>query len=471
MRGLAARFATGLLVLGAASRAEAGGLYFSDRGVRAMGRGGAFVAGADDLGAIGYNPAGLADARTAILVDFAWLRLDNRYTRELRITDDDGVAQNVRSPTVAGVSPVLPIPTLAGSLALSPRWTMAAAFYAPYVGLATYPVTLEDGSPSPARYTLGSFDGSAVGMVGVWTAYKIHEVLRVGVGVGALAGIFQSTVTFSASPQDRLLGAPEQPEYDAQSRLRAGPIFAPTADAGILVVPDEHLRLGLSAQLPTVVDTPARLDVRLPTSAAFDGAKVSGDRARVHFVLPAVIRAGVEVRPTPSLRLEATYVRELWSAHDNLDVNAQGMTIDNLVGAPGRVAIPPIRIPRSFVDSSSYRLGGEFRFTLGGVDLAARGGVAHETSAVPGPYLSLSSFDLTKTALTLGGSLFVGAEGRLRLDAVYGHVFTPETYVDPREARISRINPLKGNAPPEAVNGGSYRAAADLMGLGLAYRF
>jgi len=52
-----------------ASRAEAGGLFFSDRGVRPMGRGGAFVAGADDLGAIYYNPAGILEAGNQVLVD------------------------------------------------------------------------------------------------------------------------------------------------------------------------------------------------------------------------------------------------------------------------------------------------------------------------------------------------------------------------------------------------------------------
>ncbi len=42
--------------------AHAAGLYFSERGVRPLARGGAFTAGADDLGAIWYNPAGVYDA-------------------------------------------------------------------------------------------------------------------------------------------------------------------------------------------------------------------------------------------------------------------------------------------------------------------------------------------------------------------------------------------------------------------------
>src|SRR5438105_2564652 len=69
----------------APAQADAAGLYFSDRGVRPMGRGGAFVAGADDLGAVWYNPAGIADAGSAALVDFSWLRFSVDYTRELLV--------------------------------------------------------------------------------------------------------------------------------------------------------------------------------------------------------------------------------------------------------------------------------------------------------------------------------------------------------------------------------------------------
>ena len=52
-----------------AQDARAAGLYFTDRGVRPLGRGGAFVAGADDFNATWYNPAGLADAGTSFLLD------------------------------------------------------------------------------------------------------------------------------------------------------------------------------------------------------------------------------------------------------------------------------------------------------------------------------------------------------------------------------------------------------------------
>ena len=82
--------AAGAILL-SVSTAHAGGLYLSDRGVRPLGRGGAFVAGADDLGAIWYNPAGLADAGTSILVDFSWINFSAEWTRPTHSCSDGTV--------------------------------------------------------------------------------------------------------------------------------------------------------------------------------------------------------------------------------------------------------------------------------------------------------------------------------------------------------------------------------------------
>ena len=176
---LAAASALGMM----AKDARAAGLYFSDRGVRPMGRAGAYVAGADDLGAIWYNPAGLADAGTSVLVDFGWLHFSDTYSRQLQIADAQGTYHTVTAPTVNGAAPILPVPTIAGSLALDRehRFTLAAGFLAPQVALASYPNTVA-GLPSPSRYSLGSYDGSALGILGTWIAWKPLEWLRVGAG-------------------------------------------------------------------------------------------------------------------------------------------------------------------------------------------------------------------------------------------------------------------------------------------------
>src|SRR5690349_25107437 len=113
VRGLAV--VVGALGLGLGDDAYAGSLYFSDRGVRPMGRGGAFVAGADDLGAVWYNPAGIADAGSSFLADFTWVHFGVEYTRELVVLDADNNYQRFNSPTVRGTSPILPLPTIAAS--------------------------------------------------------------------------------------------------------------------------------------------------------------------------------------------------------------------------------------------------------------------------------------------------------------------------------------------------------------------
>ncbi len=451
-----------------ASRAS--GLYFSDRGVRPMGRAGAFVAGADDLGAIWYNPAGLSEAGTSILVDAAWLHFSVDYTRRLRVLDADGTFRTVQSPEVSGSSPVLPIPTLAASYNFGKKkeWTVAGGVHAPYVALATYPDTV-GGQPSPARYALGSFDGSALAVPGAYIAWHPTPMLRVGLGLEALVGVFQSEVTFSASPQDRLLGAPEQPEFDAKSRMRVGPIFAPTASGGVIFEPERHVRLGASLQLPMLVDAPATIDVRLPTDVAFDGARVNGRDAHVRFELPMVARVGIEVRPVEKLRVELAYVREFWTTHHAIDAVPEGVTIDGVSGLPARVRLPNISYPRSYDNANSFRLGGEYSFKIAGYVWDARAGASYETSAVPPAYLSLQSLDFDKVTLSFGPSVHVGTHWRF--DAVYAHIFAKSVTVDPTEAQIPRINPLKGNAPLEATNGGTYSATADLLGVGLEYRF
>ena len=57
------------------------------------------------------------------------------------------------------------------------------------------------------------------------------------------------------------------------------------------------------------------------------------------------------------------------------------------------------------------------------------------------------------------------------MDALYAHLFCSTVYVSPAVAQIPHINPINGNAPLAAVNGGTYTAEADLIGLGANYVF
>ncbi|MFO0741763.1 MAG: outer membrane protein transport protein [Labilithrix sp.] len=465
--------AVGLSIAGTVSTASATGMYTSERGVRPLGRGGAFVAGADDLGAITYNPAGLADAKSALLLDLAWVNVSTEFTRRAIVTDAAGNPTTATSPTAKGETPFLPIPTIAGSYSPHEMFTFALGVYAPYASLSKYPTTVA-GQPAGSRYSLVSLEGSVLAVVGAYVAFKPIEQIRIGVGFEALVGKLESDLIFSASPQDRLLAAPESPEYDAKAKLSTSTIFAPSAHFGVTAVPHEKVRIGAAAHLPYKIDVPAELKVTLPRATAFDSATQTGTGTRVKTDLPATLRVGVEVRPIDTLRIEAAYVRELWNVHKELAIQPTTLSFSNITGFPSPFNVPPVSIPRNFQASNSFRLGGELTVLkpnddrVLGVDV--RAGVNYETSAVPDDYQSPLTTDLDHVTLGLGGS--ISPMKNLRLDLMYAHLFGFGVDVNPATAGVSAVNPLKGNpTTPVPINAGRYDSHANIVGLGATYKF
>ncbi|MDB5212854.1 MAG: rane protein involved in aromatic hydrocarbon degradation [Myxococcaceae bacterium] len=435
------------------------------------------MAGADDIGAIWYNPAGLADAGTTLYIDFAWLNFSSEYTRKTNVTDANGTVRTTTSPKVDGTTPFLPIPTIGGSYAFgkNKEFTIALGVLAPYTAIASYPLTV-GGQPSPSRYSLVTLDGSALVVSGAYFSYKPIEQIRIGFGLQALVGTFKSRVVFSASPPDRVISSPEDPQYDSLSQLNVGPIVAPSGNFGIIAVPEKHLRVGASAQLPFLINAPATINVRLPSAAVFDKATQDGTDARVRFQLPPVLRFGVEYRTDlgdeSDVRIEVAYVREFWSVHDSIDVRPENVRLFNITGFPSPFGVAPISLPRHFQDSNSFRLGGEYStksiFKANRVDI--RAGASYETSAIPEEWVSPLTYDANKIILGGGASLHAGEHWRL--DAVGALVLLGSTTVTPAEAQVPRVNPVQGNpTKTESINGGDYSARAIILGVGAQYKF
>lgn len=450
--------------------AEASGMYVTDRGVRPLGRGGAFVAGADDLGAAWYNPAGLSDAKSSVLADFSWVNLSGEFTRQTQTVDALGIPRVNEYPTAKISSDFVPIPTLGASLAFgkNQEFVGALALMAPQTPLARAPEN------AASRYLLVSLQGSVLVMPGLYLAYKPIEQLRVGMGLQVLTGSFQDRVYFSASPPGRLIAAPEDPAYDAYSQLKVGPIFAPSANFGGIFEPDKHIRLGASAQLPFIVNAPAEIDVRLPTAAPFDRAAQTGKDAHVRFKLPPIVRVGAEYRGQVgqnAFRVELAYVREFWSVHESIDVRPDNLQLTGIAGFPSPFGVAPISIPRKFEDANSFRLGGELSIKLAGSrQLDLRAGASYDTSAVPKAYVSPLTIDADKLTPAIGAGFHLNAQWRI--DAVFAHTFMGDVVVPPGEAGVPRVNPVQGNpTQTEAVNGGRYSAQVNVIGLGANYRF
>lgn len=467
----AACFALALSALALAPRLEGSGFSLTDRGVRPMGRAGAFVAGADDAHAIWYNPAGLVSARNGVLFDLTYIGYDNAYTRQSR---PDPMGDVVDYPTTSASTVPFMIPTLVLTHDFNQRnFMFAAGLFAPNAVITSYP----DQPLSPQRYSLVNLNGSMLAIAGVWAAYAPSERFSAGLGVQALTGSFASRIVLSGCPAT-ITCQPEDPEWDATAQLRVGPIFAPSANFGVRWSPVRFITLGLSGQLPFWINAPATLAVRLPSAAFYDGAMVRGERATVGFTLAPIVRAGVEVRPTPHDRIEAAFVFEGWALHDQISLTPlrdesqpNGIQIVNARGV-GTYDVGPTAIQRGFQHAFSVRVGYERDQTLGssGWHFFPRVGLSYDTSATAPEYTSVLTQDANKFIISLGASV---GNDRWRFDVMYLHAFTQTVLVAPEDGRISQVRAFRANdqVPSYAINGGRYDMALNLFGIGLRYRF
>ncbi|MBM4358888.1 MAG: outer membrane protein transport protein [Deltaproteobacteria bacterium] len=452
--------------------ARAAGLYFGDRGVRPLGRGGAFVAGADDLGAVAYNPAGVFDAGSQFLFDASWVRFGNEYTRRAWVEQRDPNTGEVLGgsevvyPTVRGQSAVLPLPTLAASFRLRDDLVLAVGAFAPYAAIMSYPELL-GGKPAPQRYSLLTLEGSGLGFVGSWLGWKPSERFRVGGGVELLVGKFGATTMFSACVPDRFLCAPEQPDWDTLMQITAGPIVAPSGVVGGKFLATPRVTLGAAVHAPFFVRAPVTVRSRLPSRGAFASAVQEGDRGSIAFELPWTASLGVEVRPLDALRVELAASLQGWGMHEAIRVSPDDVVLRNVVGFPDPYKLPTQRLERGFRDAVAVRLGGEYRLAFGDVALTLRGGGSFESSAVPPEKITVLTVDGPKGTVSVGTGISVG---KWRFDAVYAHVFVGSTDLDPRDARAPLLVPVQANAAPYYVNGGSYASSGDVLGIGLAYQ-
>lgn len=467
------------LLLAASRPAAAAGLYFADRGVRPLARAGAFVAGADDLGAMVYNPAGLYDAGGQFLLDAGVMFFSSEYTRRAIVYQQDPTTGKdlnrfeQKFAPVEGSGAPIPIPTL--GVSFQPRkWVvLALGAWAPYAALTTYPETITTNGRTqgaPQRYSLISLDGSALAIVGGWAAFAPSKKWRIGLGLEVMTGTFQSSVNFGACVPDKFFCAPEQREWDVLSQIKVGPIVAPSGNGGVTFIPSPKLRVGASVQLPFYVRAGGKIATRMPSTPVFDKASQVGDQVDVAFDLPWQLRAGVEVRPTDDLRLELGVGYDGWHMHDAITVHPKGVALQDVAGFPKSYIVPDVSVRRNFQDSWSIRLGGEYGLDALKERWHLRGGLSYESSAVPADSLTVLTIDGPKVTLGLGAGVQIG---KLRVDLTYAHVFLVPTDVDPATAQIQQQNPVLANPPkhPDIINGGRYAASANIVGLGLAYTF
>jgi long-chain fatty acid transport protein len=446
------RLAILIALCAVAGDAAAGGMVLPVRGVRTVQRAGALIAGADDADALWLDPAGLAhlagDGHKALLFDAAYVYQTVDYARI------DSGGNHLAS--VSNGQPGQPIPTLAGALGIGDRLVIAGGIAAPYAGLHKY---ADDGAQ---RYASVSLNGSAFVYVTFGAAYKVNDRLRVGATVMDVFSKVASRIVLSGCPGQTVC-APEDPEFDSLGQDNQTDYFAPSGSLGVQYDVTPSATIGLAVQAPSRVSATGTFKARLPSSAFFEGGQVVGDESELSFTLPAVVRAGIEVRPRPELRIELALDIELWSMHDDIHIAPHGVQIQGAPGV-GTYVVGDLTIPRNYKTSFAPAIGAEWH----GPNYMVGAGYSYETAAAPPGYVSVLTVDSSKHLIGIGGGY--EANG-WQIGASAGFVALSEVDVPLAEAKVPQLTPIRDQPSAVMINAGSYKSRYIMAGLRFARRF
>lgn len=448
------------ILLSVSAEAYAGGLFLAPRGVRPLARGGAFVAGADDVHALTYNPAGLAFADNQVLVDVAMSFYKVDYTR--RITPD-----GEPMPTVTGDGLHLPLPNIGivHDFGLGPMWTFGASLGADTPNLQNWPKSLPDGSPAPQRYAIESYGGTAIVRLALGGAIRPIPQLAIGMSLQAMLGTFADVKSVSAC-DGVICTQAEDPEHDTRIQLVAKNLVAPGIHFGVIANPIHWLRLGVAWESGYNVSRVGELNVRLPTAAEYDAAAVDPERAkaRLKLRLPWSARFGVEAR-NALVRVELAAVHDHWSTFDRVRISPQDVRINDVL-AIGDYQIADMFIEPHFKNIWSFRLGTEWTPEIDGKrDLVLRAGAFYEPSAIPDERLSPEWVDLDKLFITVGAGY---RWPKVALDGTFAYGILESRSI--RNSEVLQLNPLRPAFPGRtAIGNGDYSGSDFIVGLSLRY--
>ncbi len=435
-------------------RAEASGFYLTERGVRSLGRGGAFVAGAEGAESLWINPAGLKGAGTSFRMEGNLAFLRGSFARDVGDTRYAPVDLSVAK---------LPIPLfgITNDFGLD-DWDFGLAIFVQQFALYSWPDHVGS-NPAPNRYSLYSLKGSIFANTALGAAWHPIDELSIGFSAALVAGRFKASTALSAC-DGFVCVHPEDPNFDATTVITL-PFFATVMIGAGITYDAGPVKFGASVSTPWNIAGEANVDVTLPTDPIFADARVDGNKADVKIPFPLVARGGIEFNPNENLSLEIAAVYEQWSRQDYITASTKSMFLRDVVGI-GDYEVGKISIPRLMSDAYSIR--GGFEYFLEDMEITIRGGISYDSTALKDKALSPLTLDANKIVLGLGATLHVGSV--MDLDFVYGHVFMPDrTITNSAINQPAAIRPAAVEQSP--IGNGVYTMEADFIGLGSTMHF
>lgn len=435
--------------------AQAAGFYLPGRGVRPLGRAGAFVAsGEGNLNSLWYNPANLTfDDAVNLTVDLSVIDLASSFQRAQR-TDEYG--QTYTYDPVASDAPPQPIPQiLIGGPTSNEDISWAFGVYTPYMSPVRFP---EHGAQ---RYTLVDNSGSAMGFIEAALSYQITDNIRVGAGLQD--GFASFRLVSVTSGYTGLHGRPEDEDLDILSKITLSDFFAPAGNVGMWVKMGPSVQAAISFQSPVhLQDDDAELVVRMPSNPEFDNAKLTNNTLSAAMELPPVARVALRYVGS-SLDLELTGVWEGWSSFEEIKATPNDIDVEGVPGI-GSIPVGPLSIPENYQNTYSVRLGGDYI-----VDdaLTVRAGYNFETGAITDEYFSVFSPDSNKHTFAAGMTYDFG---KWSLDVSSAYYLFADRHIT--ESQMRQINPTDAdNELATVVGNGDYSSRYLVFGMGVNYAF
>ncbi len=478
------------------SNADAGGFYSGVKGARAAGRGGAFVAKADDLSAVGLNPAGLAKTDTTYIhIGNRFSLNQNTFTRAPTLdwgNTTNGVPPYVEFDSVSTDVPFQPLDPIIGvatNFGL-PDWGFAVAAYSPPgVSRQEYPV---DGGQ---RYMMVSRNAMLINYAAS-VAWKPSENFGIGVTFQNLAvPLLEYSLVIDANPEQGSAN-PVSSQYDMLATISGSDYFTPQAIVGAWFKPARYLEVGVSGQvIPAQIETDSTISIDPLDQNIIDRIEQTDDRivllrglqeaddVKLTLPLPLTARAGVRYigfegdRELYDIELDVTY--ETWSRVESFEVDSNGIVAE-LFNEP--IPIGVVNVEKQWQDTIGVHLGGDY--AIAPELLTLRAGVYYETPTAKPAYAHVDFPTGEQLGASIGTSINAGP---LEIALVYEYRHQPEIKVTEGEARFTQeasgsqceppyqdtsvcAEPYLGQRAPY-VNAGSYQAHTHAASLDLLYRF
>ena len=421
-----------LVLVLTASTSFAAGFRLPEAGVKAMGMGFAFTGQADDPSAIYFNPAGLTQLKGQnVMLGVTYVRENGgEYTGTTPVDDYTTGFTTVKSETQKSLN--FFIPNAYYTRTTNDGWlAYGVGIFTPF-GLGQ---EYNDKHSSIFRNQITKIDLQTI-VVNPTIAFKINEVLSVGVGIDWMYG--KATLEKTAW-NPALLAAQNGNAFDLELK---GDGDAWGYNFGVLLKATENLKIGANYRSPFTLKIKEG-DVNI--SNVSPGAPVygtaNGTKGDATIALPATFTFGVSYT-MGKLTVNGDADWTFWHSYSSLPISFESPVL------------PDSNAPKKWKDVCALRFGAEYRVTD---PLSLRAGFVYDPTPVPAETMGPELPDANRLNYMLGVGYKVGP----------WTIDVAGMYIDKFDRTVNNQQGL----PAMTGFNGTWTGNAWLAGLDVGYKF